>query len=298
MKRDQFASIDKIKSWSAAREYLRHVREKQIHRSDEIVKLYTTYIESSATSLGDEQWNVYEQVCIAALDCDEFELAADCLDALADRFPDSTRVKRLFAMQLEADGEYAKATELYEQLLAADDTEAIARKRLVAVLKAQRRYTDAITKLNDYLRTFQADQEAWLELSDLYCHERDYSRAAFCAEELLLLNPHHHLYHQRYAEIRYAEGGMESVEAARTHFSQAAKLSKRNYGALYGVVVCCAQLVASQKLTTARRRDNAEIGMWSAKQLLEQHRGRLAAEQVHRVEQIDLALTEFFIAST
>lgn len=28
-----------------------------------------------------------------------------------------------------------------------------------------------------------------------------YEKAAFCLEELVLSNPHHHLYHQRYAEV-------------------------------------------------------------------------------------------------
>ena len=46
-----------------------------------------------------------------------------------------------------------------------------------------------------------SDYEAWLELSDLYLQEQDYGRAAFCLEELLLSNPHNHLYHQRYAEV-------------------------------------------------------------------------------------------------
>lgn len=48
-----------------------------------------------------------------------------------------------------------------------------------------------------------SDQEAWHELCHLYLIEYDYSKAAFCMEELLLHNPHNHLIHQRLAEIRY-----------------------------------------------------------------------------------------------
>lgn len=48
-----------------------------------------------------------------------------------------------------------------------------------------------------------SDQEAWHELCNLYLAEAEFSKAAFCMEELLLHNPHSHLYHQRLAEIRY-----------------------------------------------------------------------------------------------
>lgn len=48
-----------------------------------------------------------------------------------------------------------------------------------------------------------SDQEAWHELCNLYLAEGEFSKAAFCMEELLLHNPHSHLYHQRLAEIRY-----------------------------------------------------------------------------------------------
>ncbi len=48
-----------------------------------------------------------------------------------------------------------------------------------------------------------SDQEAWHELCSLYLSENEYSKAAFCMEEVLLHNPHSHLIHQRLAEIRY-----------------------------------------------------------------------------------------------
>lgn len=50
---------------------------------------------------------------------------------------------------------------------------------------------------------FMSDQEAWHELCSLYLSENEYSKAAFCMEEVLLHNPHSHLIHQRLAEIRY-----------------------------------------------------------------------------------------------
>lgn len=54
-----------------------------------------------------------------------------------------------------------------------------------------------------FFNRFMSDQEAWHELCNLYLAEGEFSKATFCMEELLLHNPHSHLYHQRLAEIRY-----------------------------------------------------------------------------------------------
>lgn len=92
------------------------------------------------------------------------------------------------------------------------------------------------------VRRFQNDQEAWLELVELYCHELDYHKASFCMEEALIHHPHNHLYHQRYAEIKYALGGYDSIETARMHFAKATQLCRTNVDALYGM--CIVSLLA------------------------------------------------------
>lgn len=56
--------------------------------------------------------------------------------------------------------------------------------------------------MSNYYR-FMSDVEAWQELCDLYLMQAEYSKAVFCAEELLLHQPHSHLFHQRVADIRY-----------------------------------------------------------------------------------------------
>lgn len=61
-----------------------------------------------------------------------------------------------------------------------------------------------------------SDQEAWHELCDLYLQEQEYSKAAYCMEELILHNPHSHLIYQRYAEIKYSQVGY--LRLITTHF--------------------------------------------------------------------------------
>ena len=51
------------------------------------------------------------------------------------------------------------------------------------------------------LNRYQADFEAWNELCLLYLTECDYKKAAFCMEELILSNPHNHVFMSKYAEV-------------------------------------------------------------------------------------------------
>jgi len=80
-----------------------------------------------------------------------------------------------------------------------------------------------------------SDQEAWSELCDLYLAEGDYNRAIFCAEELILHNPHNFFVHQRAAEIRYTMGGIENMKMAYNYYSQALKLNENSMRALFGL---------------------------------------------------------------
>lgn len=75
------------------------------------------------------------------------------------------------------------------------------RKRIIACFKAKGDVVKYINALNEYLKLFQADHEAWLELCDAYVAESDYNKAAYCLEELILMYPHNHVYNQRYGDV-------------------------------------------------------------------------------------------------
>ena len=79
-------------------------------------------------------------------------------------------------------------------------------KRKVALLRSLNRPVDAISQLTLLLDSFPHDAESWAELSDLYISLDMYSQAAFCLEELLLLQPNSYFVHAQYAEIIWALG--------------------------------------------------------------------------------------------
>ncbi|KAJ1529292.1 hypothetical protein ONE63_006089 [Megalurothrips usitatus] len=255
-------------SWGEARDKLRSWREENERRSLEVVDLWDTYLQSNIHKLGDERLLVWEQVCVAALDCNRMDVVDICLVSLATEFPSSMRVRKLQAMKLEALEKYDEALELLDQIIKRDETNAAPRKRRVAILKAIGKIVDAIKELNEYLRKFMSDQEAWQELCELYLIEQDYAKAAFCMEELILHNPHNHLIHQRYADIKYTQGGLENMEIARAHYALALKLNQNNMRALYGALLTATNVLSmSKSLPAPKKKECSKLIAWASKQI-------------------------------
>ncbi|XP_046396800.1 ER membrane protein complex subunit 2-like [Ischnura elegans] len=265
------AGVKTSMSWPEARDLFRSWRELNDRKSCEVVNLWENVLRKKIHKLGDEKLMVYEQVCLAALDTNRMDIADQCLLALKKEFSGSLRVRKLQAMKLEAMERYDEALEILDNIIRRDETNAAPRKRRVAILKARGRISEAIKELTEYLKKFMSDQEAWQELSDLYLMETDFPRAAFCMEELLLQNPHNHLVHQRYAEIRYTQGGYENMELARAHYCQAIKLNPNNIRALYGLFLTSSNIALSPKTTSQKRKDAGKLAQWALRQIQERY---------------------------
>jgi len=262
----------------SAVEKLRKYRDENYRSHDEIIELWTENLSRrNLSSLGDEKWLILEQVFKSALHCSKQALARECLEQLEKQFKTtSRRVTTLNAMYFESIGEFEKADDIYSALLEDNETDAIVRKRQISLLKEQNQIREAISELNSYLELYQADQEAWSELCELYLTEHDYKKAGFCAEELLLLNPHNHLNHERYASIRYSQG---DYEKARTYYFSTLKLNPNNIRALYGIILTSTNL-AIKTLTTNPKAQNLnennqlfnEQIQWAREQIIQKYR--------------------------
>uniref|UniRef100_A0A7N8Y6S4 ER membrane protein complex subunit 2 n=1 Tax=Mastacembelus armatus TaxID=205130 RepID=A0A7N8Y6S4_9TELE len=224
---------DKLRKW----------REDNCRNSEQIVDVGEELISEHASKLGDDIWIIYEQVMIAALDCSRDDLALTCLQELRKQFPDSHRVKRLAGMRLEALERYDEASKHYDAILQDDPTNTAARKRKISILKAQGKNSEAIRELNDY------------------------GKAAFCLEELMMTNPHNHLYCEQYAEVKYTQGGLENLELSRKYFAQALRLNNRNMRALFGLYMSASHIAASPKVSAKVKKDNMKYAAWAATQI-------------------------------
>nr|CAG4646537.1 EOG090X0CGE [Macrothrix elegans] len=255
------------KHWEDVRDLFRNWREENCRQSEDIVDLWQRVLANNFGKLGDEGWLVLEQVFIAALDCHNMEVSNYCLSKLNKEFPDSCRVKRLQAMKYEALKRYDDALDILDSIIKKDETNAAPRKRKVTIYKSRGMIIEAVKELTDYLRIFMADQEAWLELSDLYISQQEWNKAAFCVEELLLHSPFNHLYLQRYAEIKYTQGGFENLEIARSYYAQAAKMNSSNVRALYGLILTSLHMAANPKCPSQKKKESVKLGEWASNQL-------------------------------
>ena len=119
--------------------------------------------------------------------------------------------------------------------------------------RSRGRAPDAAKRLVAFLDTFCSDPEAWSMLHELYLSQQQYKRAAFCVEELVLINPMAYIYHLRAGEIMYTlgmspSGSHDQLLTARKYFAHALELKPEGcLRALYGVLLVCAALGASSK---------------------------------------------------
>lgn len=286
---------DEVVDLEVARQKMRQWRDEPHRNSEEVTELGECLILEHGNKLGDELWTIYEQVFLASIDCRKMDLATMCLRELKTQFPDSIRVKKLNAMRLEALDKYEDAEQIYEKILEAEPANAVVRKRLVAILKAQNRIGEAVKELNEYLKKFMSDQEAWIELTELYISQQDHKKAKFCMEELILVNPHNHLFHQRYAEILYTLGGNENMEKSRKYFAQALKLDNNNMRALFGFFMSSAHLANSSKDAKAKK-ENSKFAGWAATQINERYQNASQVQEDDHLSELENMLDSLQIA--
>ncbi|KAI1290178.1 ER membrane protein complex subunit 2 [Halotydeus destructor] len=250
------------------KELLSKWRDENSRNPEKVRDLWRRFQMDS--SLGDEKWPALEQVFLAAIDLQDTALIKECVAQLDSQFPGSHRVRRLKTMaRLESRERYDDALKTYDELIKSDESNSIFYKRKIAILIAQRKLPEAVSELCEYLEKFMNDQEAWLELADLYIQEQEYSKAAFCYEELILNNPHNHLYHEKFAEIQYTINNADSLELARSYFSQALKLCPTNLRALYGLYLTATNLATSLKASAPKKKENQKIASWALTQINE-----------------------------
>ncbi|KPJ14122.1 Tetratricopeptide repeat protein 35-A [Papilio machaon] len=266
---------------------LRKWRENNERKSSDVVSLWMNVLQAHSNKFGNEKYVLLEQIIYAMLDCHLYGLAKGLIYVLSLEFPRSLRVMRYKAAALEAEEKYDEALNVLDVIINADETNAPARKRRVAVLKAQGLIHEAIKELADYLKKFMSDVEAWQELCELYLQVQEYSRAAFCAEELILHQPHNHLMHQRLADIRYTMGGIENMELAKTYYCQTLKLNPDNLRALLGLFLVANNLLGQYKSSGSSKRKEAwKLSQWA--------QSRVTAKQ--REAKAKLGLTDMMLS--
>jgi len=97
-------------------------------------------------------------------------------------------------------------------------------------------------------------------------------------EELILANPHNHLYHERYAAIQYTINTADSLELSRSYFAQALRLNPNNLRALYGLLLAANSVAALPKITSQKKRENIRLANWATVQITRLYREKTEDE--------------------
>ena len=150
-------------------------------------------------------------------------------------------------MALEARGEWDAAEAVYDGILAKAPSHEGARKRKIAILRSRGKTAAAASALVEYLDTFQADADAWLELADVYTSLGMYRQAAFCWQELVAAAPGAGPWHCAYAQVLATIGDADALRLAQKHYAAAVELSDgRDARALFGAVAAAGALQRAQ----------------------------------------------------
>ncbi|ESW19146.1 hypothetical protein PHAVU_006G100100 [Phaseolus vulgaris] len=258
-------------------DYLSLVRKLKVRRSEKVLKHGLSILNDpkQRSSLGADEWTLYEQVAVAAMDCQCLEVAKDCTKVLRKRFPDSKRVGRLEAMLFEAKGSWELAEKAYASLLEDNPLDQAIHKRRVAMAKAQGNISVAIDWLNKYLETFMADHDAWRELAEIYVSLQMYKQAAFCYEELILSQPTVPLYHLAYADVLYTLGGLENLQTAKKYYASTIDLTGgKNTRALFGICLCTSAITQLTKGKSKEEKEGSQLQSLAAKVLEKDYKQR------------------------
>ncbi|KAG2035976.1 hypothetical protein BDR03DRAFT_474723 [Suillus americanus] len=179
--------------------------------------------KSSFKKLGDDGvpagWTSLEQLALASIDVGRLDIADQCLQLVADKFPNSPRVDCLIGIRMEATEPPETALKYYADILEADSANVVRAfvyvpvvrllslqaiwKRRISVLRRTGKVEKAVNELVQLLDTFYTDVEGWLELADIYASCNQYDHSFQALSHVLLLTPQNPFYVLQAAETAY-----------------------------------------------------------------------------------------------
>lgn len=222
------------------------------------------------------EWAELEQVFLACLRSGDDESAHLCLERLSQRFGvENHRIMALRGLYQEAEAkneeDLRRVLQGYNQIIKEDPMNIPIHKRRTALIRMFGKPADALECLVQFLGSFPADAEAWVELSDLYQEQGLHSQAIFCLEEALVIAPNAWNLHARLAELNYLasqspqEGAATNekylTEAVR-RFCRSVELCQDYLRGYYGL-----KLATDKLLTLAVNRDAETLSKESVQQL-------------------------------
>jgi len=183
----------------------------------------------------------------------------------------------------ESKAKYDDALRIYDAILKDDPSYVGAMKRKIGVEISKGKTGEAIQELIKYLDIYMLDIDAWKELADLYLANRMYSLGAYCLEEIILLQPHNHLNHLKYALILYTMGGYDNLLLSRHYYSLVLNLNPNNTRALIGLKLACNAIGNAKSLKTEERETNNKLNDFATQHLIDKYDSKM--QKTHKSSQ-------------
>lgn len=178
-------------------------------------------IFKNQSSLGYEFFNVLEMLATCAFHMNVTDVMKKCLTLLRNEFGESSsRLQTLLTMTMETVTVDKK------------NPEAKKYKRVVADHRANGDLVRAVDVLNEYLDVCPTDADAWSEMQNLQLAAANVSRAAFCAEELILSDPQNF---NAFVQRGHGALSLKDFEVAYVNFCRALELRPDNLLGLWGL---------------------------------------------------------------
>jgi len=290
---------------------LRYIRAHELRQPTTVIEhglaLFGDKLDVT-TTVGDDASRAaaLEQICLAAIDVDDHDLAEKCLSRLKTSpafvgkneseeslVKDSDRFRRLLGRCLEAANDFETAISLYDNMLKKNPSNLVALQRKYCVLRAQKESSaEAILEaLNQYLGQQLSDVSGWYEMAQLRLSLADFKGAAYALEQVVLGSPLDAGIHCELAEVYATIGGLENTACARKHMAQALELEPTNLRAQFGLVSVSQQFldesnassVKQKKLDEHERLVATELVKYGASEVLKSYKGSKLFASVKRV---------------
>ena len=289
---------------------LRYIRAHELREPTTVIThglaLFGDQLDEAKACDSASRAAALEQICLAAIDINDHDLAERCLDklkgspAFSDKnsaqgslVRDSDRYRRLLGRCLEAANDFDAAIDLYETMLKKNPSNLVALQRKYCVLRAQKESsTEAILEaLNEYLGQQLSDVSGWYEMAQLRLSLADFKGAAYALEQVVLGSPLDANVHRELAEVYATIGGLENTSCARKHMAQALELEPSNLRAQFGLVSVSQQFLdesnasstKQKKLDEHERLVATELVKYGAAKVLESYKGSKLFAGVKRV---------------
>jgi cytochrome c-type biogenesis protein CcmH/NrfG len=105
------------------------------------------------------------------------------------------------------------------------------------IMRKDFQYADqCIEMANKYLKLDMGDLDMWQFLTDMYLEKQNYSKAQYCFEEMLMLQPNNFRVNLRFGEILYSVSGLDNLYHARKYFAHACILNDKYPRAFFGLL--------------------------------------------------------------